>query len=166
MELRGKLAFLSRELRMLVVFFVLTLNIGFFTGINFVKVTTSFKAMGIQANYLGNEEDENAEVMKFKKTERDILTLVHNHILSLSIIFFLLAILLHMTTVKEPWRSFLMLEPFVSLVLTFGGIYILWKGVTWFKFVIMISGLFMILSIVTSSLIVLKACLTPSKNRD
>ena len=163
MELRGKLAFLSRELRLLVAVFVITLNVGFFTGINFVKVTTSFKAAGIQSNYLGNEEDEEAEVMKFKKTEREILTLVHNHILSLSIVFFLLALLLHMTGLQEPWRSFLMLEPFLSLVLTFGGIYVLWLGVTWFKYVIMLSGLLMVASIVISSLVLLKECFFPLK---
>lgn len=163
MELRGKLAYMSRELRVLVAVFVLTLNIGFFTGFNFVKVTTSLKASGIQTNYLGNEEDEDAEVMKFKKSEREILTLVHNHILSLSIIFFLLGLLLHMSSIKEPLRSFLMLEPFLSLVLTFGGIYILWLGVTWFKYVIMISGFLMVSSIVIASIILLKECLFPVK---
>ena len=163
MELRGKLAYLSRELRLLVAVFVITLNIGFFTGFNFVKVTTSFKAAGIQTNYLGNEEDEDAEVMKFKKSERDILTLVHNHILSLSIIFFLLALVLHLSSMPQPWRSFLMLEPFLSLVLTFGGIYVLWLGVTWFKYVIMISGFLMVSSIVATSIFILKECLFQPK---
>lgn len=163
MELRGIMASMPRKFRLFVVCFVLLLNVGFFTGFSFVRVTTSLNSQGIVENYLGNEDDENAEVMHFKKSEQEILTLIHNHVLSLSLIFFVLGTLLYMCKVHDRLLSFLMFEPFLSLLLTFGGIYILWKGVTWFKYVIMLSGFAMVLSLILMSALVVKCCLSPNK---
>lgn len=165
MELRGMLSQLPRDFRILVACFVIVLNLGFFTGFNFVNVTTSLSSTGIEENYLGNENDEDAETMKFKKSEREVLTLVHNHILSLSIIFFVLSILLYMTSVPDKLKTFLLFEPFASLLLTFGGIYILWKGVLWFKYVIALSGMAMIFSLCLISFFILRECCFPKGER-
>ena len=165
MNLNGAVGNMSLQFRVFVVCFVLVLNVGFFTGFNFVRVTTSLNANGIEQNYLGNEEDEDAEIMHFKKSEQEVLTLVHNHILSLSLIFFVLGVLLYMTKVNSKTKAFLMFEPFVSLLLTFGGIYLLWKGVTWFKYIIMISGSLMVFSLLLMSALIIKDCLIPLKDK-
>ena len=161
MELRGALSQLPKDFRILVCCFVIVLNIGFFTGFNFVRVSTSLSTNGIEENYLGNEEDEDAEIMRFKKSEKEILTLIHNHILSLSLVFFVLAVLLYMTNVSPMLKIFLLFEPFASLVLTFGGIYIMWLGVIWFKYIIIVSGLAMVLSLCLTSFLIIKECLFP-----
>lgn len=161
MELKGMLDSMPRQFRLFVVCFVLVLNLGFFTGFNFVRVTTSMNAGGIEQNYLGNEEDEDAEEMYFKKSEKEVLTLIHNHILSLSLIFFVLGGLLYITNTPDNLKYFLIYEPFVSLVLTFGGIYILWKGVIWFKYVIMLSGMAMVVSVLLMSALLIRTCLYP-----
>ncbi len=152
-----------RQLRLLVVAFVLSLNIGFFTGFSFVRLTTSLSPSGIERNYLGNESDLEAEVMQFRKSEKEVLTLIHNHILSLSILFFILGMLVYATNIAPWWKSFLAFEPFVSLVLTFGGIYVMWSGWTWFKFVVMLSGMAMLLSILLMSFFIIRDCFTPKK---
>ena len=110
---------------------------------------------GVETHYLGNEADEDAEIMKFKKNEREILTIVHNHILSLSVIFFLLSLILATTSINKKLKYFLMLEPFLSILLTFGGIYLLWKGVVWFKYVVIFSGSLMTATFVVSTLSIL-----------
>jgi len=161
MELRGALSQLPKDFRILVCCFVIVLNIGFFTGFNFVRVSTSLSANGIEQNYLGNEEDEEADIMRFKKSEKQILTLIHNHVLSLSMVFFLLAVLLYMTNVSPKLKTFLLFEPFASLILTFGGIYIMWLGVIWFKYIIIVSGLAMVLSLCLTSFLIIKECLFP-----
>ena len=92
--------------------------------------------------------------MQFKKSKREILTLVHNHILSLSLIFFVLALILSTTSINMKLKQFLMLEPFASVLLTFGGIYLMWKGVSWFKYIVMISGMLMTFSFITSTFII------------
>ena len=156
MQFHGLLKQFPKEVKLLITAFVITLNIGFFTGINFIRITSTFDSNGIETNYLGNEKDEDAEIMQFKKSEREIITLVHNHVLSMSLIFFLLGGLLSLTSINRKMKNLLMFEPFVSIVLTFGGIYILWTGVLWFKYIIMLSGIAMVLSIILSSVLILK----------
>ena len=156
MQFHGQLLQFPKEVKLLITAFIITLSIGFFTGINFVKATSTFQVKGIETNYLGNEKEIDAPEMQFKKSKKEILTLVHNHILSMSIIFLLLGGILSLTTVNKKLKKILLLEPFISIVLTFGGIYILWSGVLWFKYIIMISGILMVTSFVLSAFLILK----------
>ena len=154
MKLHGAIHTFPKEIKILIASFLVVLSVGYYSGLLFVNDTTEMDSDGIEMQYLGNESDEDAKVMKFKKSGREILTLVHNHILSLSIIFFLLSGLLATTSVNQKVKRFLMIEPFVSILLTFGGIYVMWLGVTWFKYVVMVSGMLMTLSFVLASILV------------
>jgi sterol desaturase/sphingolipid hydroxylase (fatty acid hydroxylase superfamily) len=152
MKIHGILHQFPKEIKTVILIFIAVLSIGFYGGISFVNNTTSLNSTGIETHYLGNENDENAEIMKFKKNEREILTVIHGHILSMSVIFFLLALILATTSINKKLKYFLMFEPFLSVVITFGGIYFLWLGITWFKYVIIISGTFMTLSFLLATL--------------
>jgi len=140
---------------MFIAAFVIVLSIGYGTGLLFVTTTNSNNLNGIEENYLGNEEDENATVMKFKKSDREMLTILHTHILSMSFIFFFLGSLVALTSLSKKLKSFLMVEPFVSIILTFGGIYLMWNGVLWMKYIVMISGIVMTGVFITSAICVL-----------
>lgn len=154
MRVHGVIHQFPKEIKHLIVVFVATLSIGYFGGLSFVNDTTNASSKGIQERYLGNEDDEEATKMMFKKSSGEIKTLVHNHILSLSVIFFLLAIILSTTSIGTKLKLFLMIEPFVSVVCTFGGIYVMWTGVTWMKYVVMASG-FLMTAVYTTSIIVI-----------
>ena len=156
MQISGSIHNFPKEIKLLITSFLVVLSIGFFLGLSFVSETTNANPDGIETQYLGNEHIEDASVMKFKKSEREILTLVHNHMLSLSVIFFMLAIILATTNLNKKFKLFLMLEPFASIILTFGGIYILWSGVLWFKYIIMLSGILMTFTFASSVFIILK----------
>ncbi|MEZ4809226.1 MAG: hypothetical protein R2819_02595 [Allomuricauda sp.] len=159
MVYNGLLTTFPKEIRLFIAAFVVILSIGFFTGLLFVKETEATTPTGVEENYLGNEEDENAAVMKFKKGEREMLTIVHTHILSMSFIFFLLGGLVWLTDFSKKWKLFLTLEPFLSVILTFGGIYLMWKGITWFKYVVIFSGILMTLTFTFSAFLVFWQCL-------
>ena len=159
MQFHGAIHTFPKEIKLLIASFIIVLSIGFYLGLSFVNETTDTNPTGIEEQYLGNEHDEDALVMKFKKSKREMLTLVHNHILSLSVIFFLVSLLLATTDLSKKWKRFLMIEPFVSLLLTFGGIYFLWLGVTWFKYIIIISGTAMTLSYTLAVIFILKGLL-------
>lgn len=90
MNYNGVLPTLPKELRLFIAVFVIVLSVGYFTGLLFIQETESTTPAGIEENYLGNEDDEEAEVMKFKKGEREMLTVIHTHVLSMSFIFFCL----------------------------------------------------------------------------
>jgi hypothetical protein len=142
----GYIASFPKELKVLTAFFLITLSIGFYLGLGFVNETTENKSQGIIENYNGNENDVKAETMKFKKSEHEMYNILHTHFLSLSIIFFILGVLTCGTSINSALRKFLMIEPLVSVMLTFGGIYFVWLGFEWMSYTVMLSGILMTVS--------------------
>jgi hypothetical protein len=155
MQYDGLLSTFPKEVKLFIGAFVIILSIGFYTGLLFVNETSTGTSSGVEENYLGNEYDETAEIMKFQKSEREMLTTVHTHVLSMSFIFFLLGILVWLTKLPNNVKLFLTVEPFLSVLLTFGGIYLLWKGVLWMKYIVIFSGVLMALTFMISSVLVL-----------
>ena len=155
MKLNGLIHTLPREIKLLIAAFIIVLSVGFYTGLLFVGETSSTNPNGIEEQYLGNEKDENAMVMKFKKSDKEMLSLVHNHVLSMSVIFFLIGLLLSIVKLNIKFKLFLMIEPFVSVILTFGGLYLLWKGLLWMKYIVIFSGILMTLTFTFSIFIIL-----------
>lgn len=158
MELHGLLQTFPKYVKLFIASFVVVLSIGYSTGLLFVRQTQSVSPDGIEQNYLGNEDIENVKVMKFEKGAREMLTIIHTHILSMSFIFFFLGGLLAMTSIPKRWKAFLMIEPFFSILITFGGIYFMWMGVIWLKYIIMLSGVLMTLAYFVSAGVVLYEC--------
>ena len=159
MQLNGLILTLPKEIKLLIGAFVIVLSIGFYTGLLFVGETSSANPNGIEEQYLGNEDDEDAAVMRFKKSPQEMLTLVHNHILSMSIIFFLVGGIISITKLNKKLKLFLIVEPFISVILTFGGLYLLWTGLLWMKYIVMLSGILMTLTFAVSTGIIFKQLL-------
>ena len=160
MKLNGLIYSLPRELKNLVIPFILVLSIGYFVSILLVDHTSSLSPTGIEENYLGNESQETQAIFKFKKSKYQIYNLIHSHIISMSIIFFITGLLLLITDLNYYFKMFLIIEPFVSILMTFGGIYLLWNGVTWMKYVIFISSTIMAIVFLISCYIILRQSLS------
>jgi hypothetical protein len=156
MQVHGIISQFPKEIKLLITVFIITLSIGFYTSIRFVDDTSNSHPQGIEERYLGNEKNEEATTMQFKKSKAEMMTLVHNHILSLSVIFFILALLLSTTAISKKVKVFLMIEPFASIIFTFGGIYLMWSGIVWMKYIVLISGILMTVTFVASTLSILR----------
>nr|WP_298997664.1 hypothetical protein [uncultured Allomuricauda sp.] len=155
MVLQGSIQNFPKEIRILILVYLVVTSIGFVSALQFVNTTTEGgQSKGIEENYLGNEDDLEAVELKFAKSEKQILNIVHAHMLSMGMLFLILALLVATTPLKGVIRKLLLFEPLISVLLTFGGIYFLWKGMLWMKYVIMISGIAMTLSYVVSVLVV------------
>lgn len=163
MQLHGQIHNLPRYVKQFIAAFVIVLSVGYFTGLNFVRQTDSTDTKGLVENYLGNEDVEDATVMKFKKSEREMLTILHTHILSISFIFLILGVLVAITSLPVKLKSFLMIEPFVSIILTFGGIYFMWKGMLWMKWIVMLSGTLMTLVYIIAAVAILMQLIVSKK---
>ncbi|MFK5973307.1 MAG: hypothetical protein QM485_08495 [Flavobacteriaceae bacterium] len=155
MNYNALLSSFSKEIKIFIGAFILILSFGFYTGLLFISQTSTASPAGIEENYLGNEEDEDAEIMKFRKSEREMLTIIHTHILSMSFVFFLLGCLVWMLELPKKLKLFLTVEPFASVLLTFGGVYLLWSGMLWMKYVVIFSGILMTATFTISSVLVL-----------
>ncbi len=150
----------SKELKLLITAFLVVLSIGFYSGLLFVNSTSKMTPNGVEENYLGNENIEDATIMKFKKSEREMLSIVHSHILSMAMIFFFVGLILLTTNLNNKLKLFLIIEPFISIIITFGGIYLLWKGFHFMKYIVIFSGTLMILTYTASVVIILKQLFT------
>lgn len=164
MQLNGLIFTLPKEIKLLIGAFIIVLSIGFYTGLLFVSETSSANPDGIEEQYLGNENQEDVAVMKFKKSNREMLTTIHGHILSMSIIFFLVGLILSVTKLSKGYKLFIIIEPFISVLLTFGGIYFLWKGILWMKYVVMFSGILMTLTFSFSIILILSQLFLKKSN--
>lgn len=150
MQVHGLIHDFPKYVKLFIAVFVIVLSIGYFTGLLFLRENDSISTVGIEENYMGNEEVENVKEMKFEKSEREMLTILHTHVLSISFIFFFLGVIVAITSLPKKLKVFLMIEPFFSIVVTFGGIYLMWKGISWMKYVVMISGILMTIVFITS----------------
>jgi hypothetical protein len=159
MDFQYSLRNFPKPIKRFIAAFVIVLGIGFFTGLLFVGQTESNTSRGMIENYNGNEDLAEVEVMKFKKGKREMLTIIHTHILSLSFIFFLLGGLIWGTEISVLWKSILTLEPFVSVLTTFGGIYLIWLDFPFISYLVMISGFLMTLSFIVGAIVVFRALL-------
>ncbi|WP_445382593.1 hypothetical protein [Robiginitalea sp. IMCC43444] len=155
MLLGGSIQNLSRELKTLIILYLLITSVGFLSALQFVRVTSEGNPKGIQENYLGNEDDPEALELKFAKSEKQILNIVHSHMLAMGMLFLILAFLVYLSPVTGILRKVLLFEPLISVFLTFGGIYLLWKEILWMRYVIMVSGTLMSISYVVSVILLL-----------
>jgi hypothetical protein len=69
----------------------------------------------------------------------------------MSFIFVLLGTLVWMAELPVKLKLFLTIEPFFSLLVTFGGIYLLWQGMLWMKYIVFLSGVLMTATYILSA---------------
>ncbi len=119
--------------------FLITLTIGVTLGLGMVWMSTSATTEGVVSHYRG---DDPAKVEfipeKYPMPIKELLITTHNHILSFSMIFGVLGILIQFSSsLADNWIKFLSIEPFISIVVTFGsmwGIRYIHDGFVWLMF--------------------------------
>ena len=138
-----KLRNLPKELKLLAGLFLFSMLFGY--GASFVLVVdqTSLSPSGIEENYNGNEHNDEAEIIKFKKSKFEMLTTIHSHVFTLSLIFLATGIMAYFTGLPQKVKLFLIAEPLISLVVTFSSLILLWKGIAVFKYLAYLSGALM-----------------------
>ena len=143
MNLSFKLRNLPKELKLLVFLFLITMLFGY--GASFILVVdqTGLSPSGIEENYNGNEDNDEADTIKFKKSKFEMLTSIHSHIFTLSLIFLATGFMAYFTGLPGRIKLFLMAEPLISLVVTFTSLIFLWQGHLIFKYLAYLSGALM-----------------------
>jgi hypothetical protein len=142
-------------IRSFLIMFVISLSFGYASGLYYISISSGFTGKSVEENYLGNEDDEEAGTMKFKMKEKEVLSIIHSHVISFALIFLALGFLLFHSSFSTKLISFLSIEPFISLLFSFGGIWLMWKGIDWMKYIVIISGSLMHLVFLTSILLIL-----------
>ena len=135
------LSSLEKPIKTLIALYLIVSSIGVSLGLSYVYLTTEMSPSGISDRYLGSDSDWEP---RLPKTFIDLVSHTHSHVVIFSIIFFILGALFSLNSiVKGAWKSFLMFEPFFSIVITFGGFFVLRLLGGLFSYVIIISSLLM-----------------------
>ncbi|MBI9073292.1 MAG: hypothetical protein JEY94_16945 [Melioribacteraceae bacterium] len=119
---------LDEDLKKILIMYILVLSIGVILGLLYVSNLTESSSKGIVNNIKGDEQfkDEFTENIDTGKTVNSLLMTTHNHILGFAFIFLSITLIFNYNTViKGKFKKFLLLEPFISIILTFGSFWLI-----------------------------------------
>ncbi|HLF13713.1 MAG TPA: hypothetical protein VI932_02330 [Bacteroidota bacterium] len=131
-------------MKLFITAFLLVLTAGYSVGILFVDHTTSGTPDGLAAEFRGNEGETGQSELKFEKSPREIYTFLHNHVFSLSLLFFCVGAIFYFSSAPRGLKTFLLVEPFIAIVTTFGGIWMTRFASPGFSWLVIISGVSML----------------------
>ncbi len=119
---------LPKQLRMFLAAFVFLLSAAVATGLIFLYHNTSYQPEKAVEHYNGtpqNPADEFEIPEKYEKPIGELLITTHNHLFGFSFIFLALGgIFWFNSTLNGFWKGFFMVEPLLSTLFTFGGIWL------------------------------------------
>ena len=143
-----KLYQLPRAIKLLLMLTVLNLSVGVGIGLYYVSNTTQLSPEGTTEQFRGSSVDNNFDIPeKFPKPISELLTTTHNHIISMTFIFFIMGGIFYFNSIITGcWKSFFIAEPFFSILATFGGIWLIRFIHSSFSYLVMVSGILMYLS--------------------
>lgn len=128
-------------LKLLITAFLLALTTGYAVGLLFVEHTTSLTATGVQEEFLGNNAADSAPEIKYAKASSEMFVFMHNHMLSLSFMFFAVGMIFYFSSVvSSKVKSILLIEPFAAIVTTFGSIALVRFVSPAFNWLVIVSG--------------------------
>lgn len=118
---------LSKDLRIFLALFLFTLSIGVILGILFLYQTTSFDKTSTVERFsetgVNIEQDFGIDESNSRSTGEMLMT-THNHIIGFSFIFFFVGGIFYFnSSVRGFLKLFLITEPFVSIILSFGSMW-------------------------------------------
>jgi hypothetical protein len=141
------------EVRALARWFTLVQVVGYATALAYVWQTTRLLPGGIADHYRGSDTTEGA--MQFPKSLSEMLTLTHTHLLSMAAIFLASGLALSFCErVTRRWKRWLMVEPFIALLVSFSAMWLMRYVHPGFSLLLAISSSLMALTFFGQSVLV------------
>lgn len=119
---------LNKEIKFFLMSFLIVLSVGVFVGLIFLYHTTLFSQEGTvkRINIESNSIEEDFGINEAPiKSDGELLTTTHNHIIGFSFIFFFVGSIFYFNSIlKGFWKMFLLIEPFFSIIISFGSMWL------------------------------------------
>ncbi len=124
-----KLHTLPKTLKSFLITYLIVLTIGLSVGLVYLYYTTNLTPKGATERFRGSEEEFNEDEIEiqesYPKPISEMLLTTHNHILGMSFIFLTIGLIFYFNSIVEGfWKKFLMIEPLISVVVSFGSIWL------------------------------------------
>jgi hypothetical protein len=132
----------NSTLRTFLTSFLVVLTAGYAVGLLFIDHTTSLTTDGIEQQFLGTPESATMEELRYAKSAHEMFVFLHNHILSLALVFLVLGGIFFFSSVTSTrWKTFLMVEPFGAIITTFGGMVLVRYVSPLYTWLVLLSGI-------------------------
>ena len=116
---------LSSNVRYFLLAFIVCLTIGVTVGLVYVWKTTSMSPAGASEHYSGSVASGDLDIPeKYPKSVESMLLTTHTHVISFAMIFLVLGGIFSLNSlIKGSLKTFVIIEPFITVLGTFGSIW-------------------------------------------
>jgi len=120
-----KLYRIEKPLKRILTIFLITLTCGVIVGLIFLYQTTGYSDEATVNRINGSKVENEFDIPDYyPKPVSELLITTHNHIIGFSFIFFIIGGIFYFnSTVTGFWKSFLIIEPLISILITFGSLW-------------------------------------------
>ncbi len=145
-----------------------SVTVGVLIGLGYLYYLTSYSPQKAIENYRGSEV-ENKEIdipEHYPKPVSEIFITTHNHIIGFTLIFIFVGAVFTMSSIINGfWKKFLLVEPFVSIVISFLCLWLIRFISHYFVYIMIVSSILIYLSYsIMVSLIFYELYFIKSKN--
>ena len=150
-----KLKDLDSTAKIFLTFFLITMLIGIFIGLGYVYYTTDMNPEGTIEHYNGSEILNDEDIPEeFPKSLEGMILTTHAHVNSFALISLIIGLIFYFNSILSgKLKIFLMIEPFISIIITFLSLWLLRYVNPQFVYIVIISGTLMYLMWITMILI-------------
>ena len=176
---------LPREAQLFAAMIMLVLGVGYAHALAYVYQTTRIVPKGIEQRYRGTEsvadtaissstalpsseaEEDTTQIaptattitgeIEYPKSLAEMLNIIHTHILTMTFIFALSGFITLMTdSLSAKIRKFIVIEPFIGILVTFAGLWLMRYVHPAFSWLVSLSGTVMALAFAGQCLALIK----------
>ena len=139
---------LPQKLKLLCFLTVFNITVGVGVGLYYVGYTTQYSPSGTSEHFAGSKISDDFDIPdKYPKPFSELLNTTHTHVLSMTFIFIITGGIFYFNSIiTGSIKTFLILEPFISIIVTFGGIWLVRFIHPGFSYLVILSGILMYLS--------------------
>ena len=158
---------LPDKLKLLCFVTVFNITIGVGVGLYYVGYTTQYSPSGTSEHFAGSQISDDFDIPdKYPKPFSELLNTTHTHVISMTFIFIITGgIFFFNSLITGSIKTFLIVEPFISIIVTFGGIWLVRFIHPGFSYLVILSGILMYLSFfIMASTIFYELSIKPSQS--
>lgn len=116
-----------KQLKFLIASLLLSLTFGVIIGLGFLYYTTSYSTTKAIERYNGSQLTNEFEIAEnYPKPISEIFITTHNHIIAFTLIFTVVGFIFYFSsTPNSRLKNFLLIEPFISIIISFGSLWLI-----------------------------------------
>lgn len=140
-----------KQLKFLIASLLLSLTFGVIIGLGFLYYTTSYSTTKAIERYNGSQITNEFEIAEnYPKPISEIFITTHNHIIAFTLIFSVVGFIFYFSSIPNSrLKNFLLIEPFISIIISFGSLWLIRFVNENFVYLMAVSSSFIYLSYFT-----------------